>query len=63
MSVIFEPDPECHRHETTAQSRGRYIVKRGKTTVKLNDLLTEGDKVIPMLKKRAPKRERAAANA
>jgi hypothetical protein len=44
-------------------TEAHYVVKRGKTSIKLESLLSEGDKVIPMPKKRAPKRERAAASA
>src|SRR5258708_3868615 len=40
------------RHSSIAVTEGHYIVKPGKTSVKLESLLSEGDKVIPMPKKR-----------
>ena len=48
------------RHSSIAITEGHYVVKRGKTSVKLESLLSEGDKVIPMPKKRGSKKQRAA---
>jgi integrase len=36
------------RHSSVAVTERHYLVKRGKTSIKLESLLTEGDNVIPM---------------
>jgi integrase len=49
------------RHSSIAITGSHYIVKRGKTSVKLESLLSEGDKVIPMPKKRGSVKASARA--